>query len=85
MHKTVGAHISDLEQRRGQLNSQVMEESSVKNRNLLETQLRAVESALKFYREAIETEHRLMQQSSPQQSEKYAKGRLHYAGLQVKK
>jgi hypothetical protein len=66
MHKTVGAHISDLEQRRGQLNSQVMEESSVKNRNLLETQLRAVESALKFYREAIETEHRLIQQSSPQ-------------------
>jgi hypothetical protein len=66
MHKTVGAHISDLEQRRGLLNAQVMEESNVENRNRLETQLRAVESALKFYREAVETERRLIQQSSPQ-------------------
>jgi hypothetical protein len=66
MHKTVGAHIADLEQRRGLLNSQVMEESNVENRNHLESQLRAVESALKFYREAIETERRLIRQSSPQ-------------------
>jgi hypothetical protein len=43
-----------------------MEESNVENRNRLETQLRAVESALKFYREAVETERRLIQQSSPQ-------------------
>ena len=39
-----------------------MAESDVQRRNQLDTELRAVQSALKFYHEALETERRLTNQ-----------------------
>ena len=51
----------ELEKRRDTINAQIMEESDVQRRNELDTELRAVESALKFYRDALETEQRLLQ------------------------
>jgi hypothetical protein len=39
-----------------------MEESDAGKRNRLDAELGAVESALKFYRDALETERRLLQQ-----------------------
>jgi len=41
-----------------------MEESDAGSRNRLETELRAVESALRFYREALEAESRLSEARS---------------------
>jgi hypothetical protein len=63
MDTTVREHIERLEKRRNLLNAQVMEESNPDRRNQIETELRAVESALKFYRDALETESRLLQVS----------------------
>jgi hypothetical protein len=63
MDTTVREHIQRLEKRRNLLNAQVMEESNADRRNQLETELRAVESALKFYRDTLETVSRLMQSS----------------------
>ena len=51
-----------LEEKRQLLSAQVMEESDTEKRNRLESELRAVESALKFYLDALETERRLFQQ-----------------------
>jgi hypothetical protein len=51
-----------LEEKRQLLSAQTMEESDTEKRNRLESELRAVESALKFYRDALETERRLLQQ-----------------------
>jgi hypothetical protein len=51
-----------LEEKRQLVSAQVMEQSDAGKRNRLETELRAVESALKFYRDALETERRLLQQ-----------------------
>ena len=64
METTVREHIRRLEQRRDRVTAQIMEESNVDTRNKLETELRAVESALKFYRDALETERRLFQANS---------------------
>jgi len=50
-----------LEQKRDLLNAQILEESDAQKRKQLETDLRAVESTLKFYRDALETERRLFQ------------------------
>lgn len=61
MQRTVGVHIRELEKRRDTINAQIMEESDVQRRNQLDTELRAVQSALKFYHEALETERRLSQ------------------------
>ena len=55
-------HMQRLEEKRQLLSAQVMEESDTEKRNRLESELRAVESALKFYRDALETERRLLQQ-----------------------
>jgi hypothetical protein len=51
-----------MEQKRDLLNTQIMEESDAEKRNRLETDLQAVESALKYYRDALDTERRLLQQ-----------------------
>ena len=64
METTVREHIRRLEQRRDRVTAQIMEESNVDTRNKLETELRAVESALKSYRDALETERRLFQANS---------------------
>jgi hypothetical protein len=62
MDTTVREHMQRLDEKRQLLSAQVMEESDEEKRNQLESELRAVESALKFYREALETERRLFQQ-----------------------
>jgi hypothetical protein len=61
MNTTVREHIERLEKRRNLLNARVMEESNSAKRNQLETEIRAVESALQFYRGALEIESRLFQ------------------------
>jgi hypothetical protein len=61
MNTTVREHIQRLEKRRNLLNARVMEESNSDTRNQLETELRALESALKFHRGALETESRRVQ------------------------
>jgi hypothetical protein len=62
MDTTVREHMQRLEEKRQLVSAQVMEQSDAGKRNRLETELRAVESALKFYRDALETERRLLQQ-----------------------
>ena len=62
MDTTVREHMQRLEEKRQLLSAQTMEESDTEKRNRLESELRAVESALKFYRDALETERRLLQQ-----------------------
>ena len=59
MHISVGEHIQNLERKRDLLSGQIMEESNRTKRNQLETELRAVESALTHFRSAIEIEQRL--------------------------
>jgi hypothetical protein len=62
MDTTVREHMQRLEEKRQLLSAEVMEESDAGKRNRLDAELRAVESALKFYRDALETERRLLQQ-----------------------
>ena len=52
MKRTVQEHIQDLEQRLLSLNTRIMEGSNDGVRNQLESELRAVESALTLYRTA---------------------------------
>ena len=61
MDKTVREHIQTLEQKRKRLSAHLMDEADAKQRNQLESELRAVEAALKFYQDALETERRLSQ------------------------
>ena len=58
MQRRVGEHIQDLEKKRDLLSGQIMEESNKTKRNQLETELRAVESALRHSRLAMENEKR---------------------------
>jgi hypothetical protein len=58
MDRTVRDHIKDLGQRRDLLNVRITEESGAEQRNQLETALRAVESTLKSYRDALESQRR---------------------------
>ena len=59
MDRTVRDHIKELEQRRDLLNARITEESDAEQRKHAESELRAVESILRFYRDALETERRL--------------------------
>lgn len=59
MHKSVGEHIQVLEKKRDVLSGQIMEERNKTKRNQLETELRAVESALSLFRSALEIEERI--------------------------
>lgn len=59
MNRTVGEHIQILEHKRKLLSGQIMEEKDRGKRNQLETELRAVESALTLYRSALEIEARV--------------------------
>jgi hypothetical protein len=47
-----------LEEKRNLLSEQVIDESNAGMRNELETELRAVQSTLRFYHDALETERR---------------------------
>jgi|tagenome__1003787_1003787.scaffolds.fasta_scaffold17018346_1 hypothetical protein len=58
MDRPVREHIQALEEKRNLLSAQVMDESNAGRRNELQTELRAVESALRFYHDALETERR---------------------------
>ena len=58
MNRTVGEHIQSLEQKRNLLSGRIMEERDRVKRNQLETELRAVESALTLFRSALEIEGR---------------------------
>ena len=59
MHRSVGEHIQNLEKKRDLLSGLIMEEGDRTKRNQLETELRAVESALTHFRSAIEIQQRL--------------------------
>ena len=59
MNKPVGEHIKDLEQQQLLLNTRLMNEDDFAERNRLESELRAVESALTLYRSALEIEQRI--------------------------
>ncbi len=63
MHRSVAEHTQNLEKKRDLLSGQIMEERNRTKRNQLETELRAVESALTHFRSAIEIEQRLSSSS----------------------
>jgi hypothetical protein len=55
--KTLREHISFLEERIVQLNKELMEQArTLEQRNRVETELRAAESAIRHYREALQLE-----------------------------
>ena len=58
MDKTVGQHMQALEQKLNVLNAGIMDENDRAKRNQLESELRAVESALTLYRSALQAEER---------------------------
>lgn len=59
MQKTLAEHIRALEEKLNALSSQMMEENNSHRRNQLESELRAVDSALAHYRSAFAIELRL--------------------------
>jgi hypothetical protein len=62
MDRTVGQHIWDLEQRLLKLNERMMKgRSTLLERNRLESEIRAVELAISYYRAALHVEQRLPQ------------------------
>lgn len=63
MERTVGEHIRTLEERLELLSAQIMQENHVAKRNQLESELRAVQSALTLYRSALDIENRILNQN----------------------
>lgn len=59
MNRTVAEHIQSLDQQRTLLSAQIMQETDRAKRNQIESELRAVESALTLYRSALEIEQRI--------------------------
>lgn len=59
MDKPLREHIGTLERKLNLLCAQIMEENDTAKRNKLESELRAVESALTLYRSAFEIENRI--------------------------
>ncbi len=59
MNRTVSEHIRSLEEKRSLLVVRMMDERDKAKRNYLESELRAVESALTLYRSALEIEARV--------------------------
>ena len=59
MNRTVAEHIRDLEEKRNLLSGRMMDEGDRVKCNQLETELRAVESALTLFRSALEVEARI--------------------------
>jgi hypothetical protein len=60
MDRTVGQHMQILEQKLNLLNARIMDENDRARRNQLESELRAVESALTLYRSALQAEERIV-------------------------
>jgi hypothetical protein len=69
MQKTLAEHIQALEQKLSVLSSQMMEENDSHRRNQLESELRAVDSALTHYRLAFDIESRLSMRANPTRTE----------------
>jgi hypothetical protein len=65
MDRTVAQHIQALEEKLNLISAQIMRENDSHKRNHLESELRAVESALTHYRSAFEIENRLSTTSIP--------------------
>jgi hypothetical protein len=65
MDRTLAEHIQTLEQKLNLISAQIMQENNPNKRNQLESELRAVESALTQYRSAFEIESRLSMRSIP--------------------
>lgn len=63
MNRTLAEHIEALEQKLNSVSAQIMQENDSQKRNQLESELRAVESALSHYRSAFEIENRLSPRS----------------------
>lgn len=59
MDLTVRQHIGNLEERLRNLNLEFMDETDTTRRNLLESEIRAVELALSHFRTALELEKTL--------------------------
>lgn len=68
MDKTVRQHLEELEQRMKIINSRIMDEHDLANRNNLQSELRAVESAITLYRSALEIEGRVTRVEDVDQS-----------------
>lgn len=64
MERTLAEHIGTLEQKLNSLNLLVMGENHTRRRNQLESELRAVESALAHYRLAFDIECRISMEST---------------------
>ena len=60
MDRTVGQHMQILEQKVNLLTARIMDENDRDKRNQLESELRAVESALTLYRSALQAEERIV-------------------------
>ena len=60
MDRTVGQHMQALEQKLNVLNAGIMDENDRAKCSQLESELRAVESALTHYRSALEAEERIV-------------------------
>ena len=63
MERTLAEHIGTLEQKLNLISTQIMQENNTLTRNQLESELRAVESALTHYRSAFEIESRLSERN----------------------
>ncbi len=59
MYRTVQEHLQQLEQRLAEISGRIMIEHDKSKRNQLESELRAVESAITHYRSALEIESRV--------------------------
>ena len=61
MDKTLGIHIAYLEHKLDDLNNELMDEARTHaEHNRLESEIRAAELALVYYRKALELEQRLI-------------------------
>jgi hypothetical protein len=60
MDRTLREHVTGLEQRLRALNAQIMENAkSLPERNRIESEIRAAEMALSYYRKALELEQQI--------------------------
>ena len=60
MNRSVGEHISILEQRLAELNNRLMETARTRaERNRIESEIKAAELTLDYYRKALELEQRI--------------------------
>ena len=69
MQRTLAEHIQALEGKLRALTSEMMEENDSHRRNQLESELRAVDSALTHYRSGFDIESRLSLRANPTRTE----------------